>query len=346
MAEMSLPPVWILLGPEIGKKQTFVSDIVAKARALGGDEPDYHKLYAGDSTAFEVLSLLQNASLFSSWVIVEYRNVDQVSQKSEIDALAHYCLAPSEHTVLFLETEGYSVAKPIEKIVPSECRKTFYEMFENEFEGWIRRELSASGLSIDDDALETLLELVPHDTLSMRAAILILNSNFARGSALSTAEIEAAILRSKPEDAFTIFEKISQGQLEIALESLDSVLDARRGDANQIIAALVWSFRRLARIADAISQGERFEDVCLREQARSKAVQRNLRAALQRYTSKDCRTIILALSETEAAIRGPLGSPFERQLLQLLITFIITEKGRGLATASWSERGIYPQFKA
>jgi len=346
MAEMSLPPVWILLGPEIGIKQTFVSDIIAKARVLGGDEPETHKLYAGDSTASDVISLLQNASLFSSWVIVEYRNFDQLSQKSEIDAIAHYCLAPSEHTVLLLETEGYSVAKPIEKIIPSECRKTFYEMFENEFEGWIRRELSSSGLSIDDEALETLLELVPHDTLSMRAAMLILNSNFRRGSALSTDDIEAAILRSKPEDAFTLFEKISQGQLESALESLDSILDARRGDSNQIIAALVWSFRRLGRITDAIAYGERFEDICLREQARSKSVQRQLRAALQRYTSKDCRTIIVALSETEAAIRGPLGSSFERQLLQLLIASIITEKGRGLATASWSESGIYPQFKA
>jgi len=344
MAETRLPPVWILTGPEVGLKESFVADIVAKARKLGGDEPELHRLYAGDATAADALALLQNSSLFAPWVIVEFRNIDQVGQKAEIDALAKYCAAPAEQTVLLIETEGYSAPKPLEKHVPSDCRKTFFEMFESELAGWIRRELGSEELSADPEAIESLLELVPHDTASLRAACLILSSSFARGSALSAEDVEAAILRSKPEDAFSLFEKIGLGELETALEVLDSVLDARRGDGNQIVAALVWSFRRLGRIADALSLGERFEEVCLREQARSKTVQRQIRAALRRYQPEDIRSIIVALSETEAAIRGPLGSAFERQLLHLLITSIITEKGRGLAAAGWSERSLYPQF--
>lgn len=344
MAAPRLPPVWILTGPEIGLKESFVADIVAKARKLGGDEPELHRLYAGDASAGEALVLLQNSSLFAPWVVVEFRNIDQLSQKADIEALSKYCAAPAEQTVLLLETEGYSAPKPLEKAVPSECRKTFFEMFESELSGWIRRELSGAEFSTDPDAIESLLELVPHDTASLRAACLILSSSFRSGSALSAADVEAAILRSKPEDAFSLFDRIGQGELETALEVLDSVLDARRGDGNQIIAALVWSFRRLGRVADAVSGGERFEDVCLREQARSKTVQRQLRAALQRYTAEDIRAIILAISETEAALRGPLGSAFERQLLHLLITSIITKKGRGLAAAGWSGRGLYPQF--
>lgn len=344
MAEPFLPPVWILAGPEIGLKEAFVADIVKKARGLGGEDPEIHRLYVGDSPPSDAISLLQNGSLFSPWVIVEFRNIDQLGQKTDIDALARYCAAPAGQTVLFLETEGYSAPKAIEKTVPSACRKTFFELFENELAGWVRRELAQSELTLDGEALESLLELVPHDTASLRAACLILSSSFPSGSALSAENVEAAILRSKPEDAFTLFEKIGQGELSLSLEVLDSVLDSRRGDANQIIAALVWSFRRLQRIGDAVARGERFEDVCLREQARSKTVQRQLRAALQRYQPEDCRRIIIALSETEAAIRGPLGSAFDRQLLHLLITSIITEKGQGLAAAGWSEQGIYPQF--
>lgn len=344
MAEQRLPPVWILAGPEIGLKESFVADIVAKARKLGGDEPELHRLYAGDTVVADALALLQNSSLFASWVIVEFRNIDQLGQKAEIDELARYCASPAEQTVLLLETEGYSAPKALEKAVPSDCRKTFFEMFESELAGWIRRELGGEELSADAEAIESVLELVPHDTASLRAACLILSSSFKRGTALSAADVEAAILRSKPEDAFSLFDRIGQGELETALEVLDSLLDSRRGDGNQIIAALVWSFRRLERIADAVSRGERFEDVCPREQARSKTAQRQLRAALQRYKPEDCRSIIVALSETEAALRGPLGSVFERQLLHLLITSIITKKGRGLAAASWSERGFYPQF--
>jgi DNA polymerase-3 subunit delta len=344
MAGPRMPPVWILAGPEIGLKEAFVADIVKKVRDLGGDEPEIHRLYAGDASPSDAISLLRNSSLFASWVIVEFHNVDQISQKADIDALARYCGAPAEQTVLLLETEGYSAPKTIEKTVPSACRKTFFELFENELAGWVRRELGQSELSLDGEALESLLELVPHDTASLKAACLILNSSFPAGSALSAENVEAAILRSKPEDAFTLFEKIGQGELSLSLEVLDTVLDSRRGDANQIIAALVWSFRRLQRIGDAVAHGERFEDVCPREGARSKTVQRQLRAALQHYKPEDCRRIILALSETEAATRGPLGSAFDRQLLHLLITSIITEKGRGLAIAGWSEQGFYPQF--
>jgi DNA polymerase III delta subunit len=345
MAEPLLPPVWILAGPEIGLKETFVADIIQKARRLGGDDPEIHRLYAGDSSSSDAISLLRNSSLFSSWVIVEFRNVEQLGQNADIAALTRYCGAPAEQTVLFLETEGYAAPKAIEKAVSAACRKTFFELFENELAGWVRRELAQSELSLDGEALESLLELVPHDTASLKAACLILSSSFSGGSALSAENVEAAILRSKPEDAFTLFEKIGQGELPLSLEVLDSVLDSRRGDANQIIAALVWSFRRLQRIGDAVARGERFEDACLREGARSKTVQRQLRAALQRSKPEDCRRIILALSETEAAIRGPLGTAFDRQLLHLLITSIITEKGRGLAIAGWSEQGIYPQFK-
>ncbi len=344
MADYLISPVWILAGPEVGLKDAFIADIIAKARQLGGDEPEVQRIYAGDSSPSDAIALLQNSSLFSPWVIVEFRNADQISQKTDIDAMVKYCSSPAEQAVLLLETENYSVPKAIEKVVPPSCRKTFFELFENELAGWIRRELSQSRLSIDEDALESFLELVPHDTNSLKAACLILSASFPPGGMLGASDVEAAILRSKPEDAFTLFEKIAQGDLSLSLEVLNSVLDSRRGDANQIIAALVWSFRRLARIGEAVANGERFEDVCIREQARSKTVQRQLRSALDNYKPEDCRRIISALSETEAAIRGPLGSAFDRQLLHLLIISIITQKGEGLALAGWSERGLYRQF--
>ena len=344
MANYPIPPVWILAGPEVGLKGAFIADLIDKARRLGEGEPEVHRMYAGDSSPSEAIELLQNSSLFSPWVIIEFRNADQISLKPEIDTMVKYCACPAEQAVLLLETENYSVSKAIEKVVLPSCRKTFFELFENELTGWIRRELGKSQLSIAEEALESFLELVPHDTNSLAAACLVLSASFPPGSMLGASDVEAAILRSKPEDAFTLFEKIGQGDLSLSLEVLNSVLDSRRGDANQIIAALVWSFRRLARIGEAVADGERFEDVCIREQARSKTVQKKLRNALGNYGPEDCRRIISALSETEAAIRGLLGSAFDRQLLQLLIISIITQKGQGLPLAGWSERGLYPQF--
>lgn len=49
------------------------------------------------------------------------------------------------------------------------------------------------------------------------------------------------------------------------------------------------------------------------------------------------RTVLELVGLAELAHR-------DRQLLHLLITSIITEKGQGLAAAGWSEQGIYPHL--
>jgi len=64
MAEPALAPLWLLVGPEAGLKDAFIADIIEKAKRLGGDSPEIHRLYAGDSSVFDVLLLLQNSSLF------------------------------------------------------------------------------------------------------------------------------------------------------------------------------------------------------------------------------------------------------------------------------------------
>lgn len=336
-------PVYILAGPETGLKDSFVAEVLAAVRADG--EPDFYRLYADDTPPSSLAAMLRNGSLFASWIVIEYRNVDQLSKKEDIQVLADYCSQPADHTILLLETDGYGVPKPIEAKVPASCRKTFFEMFESELGGWIRRTLRSSGIDIDDAAVESILELVPHESSALNAACLVLSSSFPPSSRLGADDVEKAITHSRPEDAFSLFARIAEGDLAAALSALDAVLDDRKGDANQIIAALVWSFRRLLRIHEAVDAGERFEDVCLREQARSKTAQRQLREALRRYEHRDCLRIITALSETEAFLRTNGAAP-SRQILQLLVDAIVTRKGAGLPFAGWTAEGFYPYLQS
>ncbi|MHB0896772.1 MAG: hypothetical protein ACYC1A_04390, partial [Spirochaetales bacterium] len=61
---------YILAGPETGKREAFVRELIASLTAKDGAPPEYSRFYAGELTAEQLVGILQNASLFSSRRVV------------------------------------------------------------------------------------------------------------------------------------------------------------------------------------------------------------------------------------------------------------------------------------
>jgi DNA polymerase III subunit delta len=323
---MKIESVYLLAGPEIGKRAAFAAELRAAIAAADGAPPEEHRAYASETGVGEVIGLLQNGSLFSSRRIVEYRGAELVKGKEDLGALAAYLAAPAAEAVLLLVTEAFYVEKALEEAVGKNRKRTFFEMFENEKPRWIEKRMRELGLEIDEGGIEALLELVENESGALDAACSRLALVFPRGSSLGEEEVEAAISRNRQEDAFSLFERLATGDLESALETLEAVLADRRGDAVQIISALTWSFRRLGRLHALLEDGEGLESACMRLQMRSKALQRQSAAAIRRFPKKDCERIVLLISSFDAKART-LGSLFERSLLQLLVYGIMVKKG-------------------
>jgi DNA polymerase-3 subunit delta len=337
-------PCYILAGPEIGRRESFVAELVKTCAAIDGSPPEFHRLYASESQPEELVGLLRNGSLFASRRIVEYRGAEILSNKSQVSPIADYLASPADDAVLLLVTEGYSLAKALETAAGAANKIMFWELRDAEKPAWLRDRLAADRLSADEGAIDALLELVENETSAMESACLFLAACFPPGKRLSAEDIEAALSRSRREDAFSLFDRMASDDLASALSVLDAVLADRQSDPAQIIAALVWSFRKLGRIQSVVSSGASPEEAFRVEKVTSKTGQRKFRAAMRRYGEKDCSRILRAVSETEGALRGGFPATYARPFLHLLVRSAMTRKGGGLILSGWKEREYYPSY--
>jgi DNA polymerase-3 subunit delta len=317
---------YILAGPEIGKRGAFIAEIRKAMAKNAGQDPEVHKLYAGDTAISELLLLLRNGSLFSSGRLVEYRGSETVKSRPELAELKAYLASPSPDAVLLFVTDSFSLEKSLEEAVGRENKKTFFEMFENEKNRWIQSRLEAADISIDEAGIETLLELVENETGALETACLGLAAGYPPGSRLGEAEVEAAVARNRKEDSFSLFERITGSDLDTALSVLDAVLADRQSAAVPILLALLWSFRRLHKLHLSCARGSSFENACLQAGIRGRTVQRQSQVAMKRYSLADCERIIRLISTQDGLVRS-MGTVFERCLLQLLVYGIMNRAG-------------------
>lgn len=324
---MRIEQSYLLAGPEAGKRAAFVAELRAAIAAADGQAPEEHRLYAAEASVGELLSLLRNGSLFSSRRLFEYRGAELVRGKEDLAALAAYIAAPAEGAVLLLETESFYAEKALEEAVGKERKKTFFELFESEKPRWVERRLRELGLGIDEEGTEILLELIENDTEELETACSRLALLFPEGKVLGAAEVEAALSRNRQEDAFSLFGRMAAEEPAWALEVLDAVLADRQGGAVQILAALVWSFRRLLRLHRLCAEGESFETACLKSGIRAKSLQALHRSALSRYSLEDCERIIRLASDLDGLLRSS-GSALERTILELFVLGAMEKKGR------------------
>ncbi|HUX39682.1 MAG TPA: DNA polymerase III subunit delta [Rectinemataceae bacterium] len=323
---MKIEPVYILAGPDAGRRTAFVETIRKEFAAATGGAPEEHRLYAQETPVVELLSLAMNGSLFSSARLIEYRDADLAKTKAEVGSLLDYIRRPPKDVVLLLVTSAFGLEKAIEDAVGKDAKKTFWELFENEKPQWLTRRLAESGISIDEEGVETLLELVENDTASLDAACARLAVLFPEGTRLGAEDIDGAIARNRREDAFSLFARMAADEPIWAFECLETVLADRQGGAVPLIAALAWSWKRLLRLHVLMEGGEGFEGACIKSGIRAKSLQATHREALRRYDHRACERVLCLLNDFDARARGG-GAQLEAGLLQLLVWGIVVRKG-------------------
>ncbi|TXT41920.1 MAG: DNA polymerase III subunit delta [Spirochaetes bacterium] len=332
---------FLLVGPESGTRDLFIQDLKKRYAAKDGLPPEYHRFYAADANPDDVVGLLLNGSLFAARKIVEFRGVESLGSKESQKPFLDYLAAPSETDILLLVSDSYSVSKAFEDAAGSARKKVFWELKESDKPGWVSSRLKREGIYIDSQGIESFLELVENETSAMEAACLCLASCFPPDSRLDADAVEAALGKSRREDAFSVFDRIAESDLGSALSVLDTVLSDRQGDPQGIIAALVWSFRKLARLSERQEGGSSPEEAFKAEWISSRTAQRKFRAAMRRHSSKDCSRILRAISETEGVLRSGYPASLQRSFLHLLLQSIMGKPRAGLILSGWKEEEYY-----
>jgi DNA polymerase III subunit delta len=323
---MPLPSIEILAGPETGRRNERIAQIREECTKEWGSAPEEHKLYAFETDVQALLGILRNGSLFSAGKLVILFSAELVKGKADTSALAAYIRKPADTTTLLLVTEGYGLEKPLEDAAGKEHKKTFWELSEGEKTQWVRDFFRREGLEAEGDAVDAILELVENNTEALKAECARLALFSPRGTKITSESVESYIAHNREEDAFSLFDRMASGSLEKAYETLDAILVSREGSGIGLMAGLLWSFRRLRSLHEALASGVPYDQAARSLRITSRKLQAVYDAARRRWPPAACSALIAFGVETDAQLRA-MGTIYERLLLELFVYACVAKKG-------------------
>ena len=237
---MSKGHTYLFLGPELGEKQEAIQEL---RRKLGASVEET-TFYAGETATARIVDLLRNGSLFADARLFFIKNAELIDKKEEVELLASYLESPQTGATLVLISDGIGVDKRLEKAVPADSKRIFWELFENRKHEWVENFFRKEGCRVSPEAVDAILELVENNTEALRRECSRLTLFLGKDRAASVEEVEKWLSHSREESAFTLFSRIAAGDLSKSLETLHTLLGAKESP-QAILAGLAWCFRKL-----------------------------------------------------------------------------------------------------
>lgn len=340
-------PVYLLTGPEIGERNDYIEKLKADVKKRFGASDDY-LFYAADTRVQDVVARLRTESLFCPATVIVLRGAEQIKLKDDIALLGEWVASvtpsakntsPAESSVLILVSDAVSVDAKLEKLVPKEHKKIFWELFEERKEAWVQNFFRKNGYAIDADAVDTVLAMVENNTEELRNECGRFFLCFPQDHVITGADVEQLLAHNREESAFTLFDAMAdadssvQKRLEGALQILQKILLTKNGNAVMLIAGLASCFRRLLVWHRLHAAGAYADDITLRQNGfAGKTIRAQYARAARVWTQGQAAGIVALLSKTDMEIRA-LGTAFVETQLTLMVYEIVVK--RGAYTASY-----------
>jgi len=296
---------YFLLGPELGEKQTALNGL----RIKGAEETVY---YAGETPVGVIVSDLQNGSLFAESRLFIIKNSENIKKKEDIDLLTSYMASPMDNTTLVLLSDENSIAKGFEKAASTTVKQVFYELSDRKKNEWVRDFFEKEGFRVNDEGIDTILELVENNTEALRQECSRLTLFLPKDETIGSAEIWKWLSHTREESAFTLFTRIASGDYSRSLECLRTLL-AAKVEPQAILSGLLWCFRKLRDYIALSESGVTDEWEFKKIGVSAPGARRDYSAASRIYDSFGTETCISLIAEYDHMIRS--SSSFPRHIL-------------------------------
>ncbi|MBQ7612199.1 MAG: DNA polymerase III subunit delta [Spirochaetaceae bacterium] len=314
---------WLFTGPELGQKKQKIESIKSQIKKDFG-EPETRIAYAYETTCFEILNILQSISLFSLPTFIEYRNAELIKDKTEITLLHEWLGSAAEGiNFLVLTSDEISVDKKLDSLFSSGQKQIFWELFENKKQDWIRSFFSQHGISITNDAIETILDQVENNTDALKAQCQHFALFFEDTKKIEQKDIENLLSHNKAEDVFTLFDSLTRGETEKSFDILSTLLLTKNISAVQLTIGLASCFRRLRDFQQyLIATGEKPTEPTMRRFGiTSKKAISQYERSLKRWPAPVVQDILYKINTCDFDVRKQ-AQPLHSMLLEMLLLYI------------------------
>lgn len=325
--------VYLFMGPENGDKNDATDNLKATAEKTHG-AVDFYRYYAGESRVMDIISQLENVSLFSSALFVVVKNAELIKGKDDISLIASYIKSSTDSpNTLVLESDENSVEKSLEALFPPSRKKIFWEMFDNQKPQWVIRYFQKNGLQIEMDAVEQILDMVENNTEALKAECSRFFYCFEKGHRVSTEDVDKILSHNREENAFTLFAAMAdptaspKERLETSMGILQKIRLSKDSSGTALLAGLTYCFRQL-RSWQALHAGQEAPgESQLRAAGFSgKKKQAQYAGAARIWGAGAAASILSLITSTDMDIRSG-GTMLEDTSLVLLLHGIIIKNG-------------------
>jgi DNA polymerase-3 subunit delta len=316
--------VFCFLGPELGEKL----DALEALRSGLSPHAEETSFYAGETSLQEIVSVIQNGSLFSDERLFIIKSAELIKKKDDVELLVSCIKRPPENTTIVLVSEEIKLDRRIEEAVPKEHKTIFWELFENKKTEWLVSFFRREGRRIDNSGIETILEMVENNTDALRRECRRLILFLDKDKTVTGADVERCLSHAREESAFTLFAAIARGNLQRSLEIVRSLTGARES-VQSITGTLAWCFRKLRDYLALCASGSANDFELKKIGLSSSKTRTDYQEAAKRWPRAD--GALALLGEYEYLFRSS-GSAWEEILMDRLII-----KLSGGQVSRWSD---------
>jgi DNA polymerase-3 subunit delta len=317
---------FLFLGPEFGEKLDAINEIRGALQKKYGAPPEETSFYAGETPLTDMVSVLRNGSLFSDTRLLFIKNAELIKKKEEVELLSACMESPPEDTTLILISEASGLDKGLEKVVPREAKRIFWELFENRKTAWVGSFFRQQGYRINEDGIEAILEMVENNTESLRRECSRLMLFLGKDKVLGAEDVEKWLSHTREESAFTLFSRIAAGDLPRSIETLRALLAARE-TPQAILAGLTWCYRKLRDYINLVEAGVHDDFEFKKIGLASSLARKDYAAAAKRYSAGATAAGLALIAEFDVRIRASGSAPEAILMDVLLYKLILSPEG-------------------
>lgn len=206
----------------------------------------------------EAVAAAEQLPMMSSRRVVKITHFGKLREEQE-DVLARYVERPNDSTVMIFVGHDFDRRKKLSKTLLDLCVVVEFPVLKDvDAKQWVRMQLRKMKLSIEDQALSELVELVGTDIQTLHSELEKLAAAAVNTGQISREIIEELIGRSRELSNFDLGDYIVARNRKRALETLHRLLDGGAYPV-MLIGSIAGNYHKLALAREILDRGSRNE---------------------------------------------------------------------------------------
>ena len=312
-----IAPVYVLYGAE-----TYLRDVAAKTIAdLSFGKEDFRD-FNDDVFSLNTPDNIKNALAAADQLpMMAQRRVVKITEvrvtasankdslkEDQFDAIAAYLANPSPNSVVIFVADELNRSRRVGKLLSEKSVSVEFTPLEDaELVKWANSKLDEFGTQMDDRTLRHLIAMIGPDVRRLTIEIGKLSTAALPDKVINIDLVDSLVANVREIPNFDLTDNLVAGNKAKALKILSKILNDG-AEPLMLLGLLSYNYRRLLMVKDMMERGVDRSEVSRVMKLRYNDQEAFL-AAARRASLDQLKKAVVALAETDLAIKSSIGGP-------------------------------------